>query len=135
MIGIKFMLGDTKTKPAQETTYADLVDHIDHMVSVVGIDHVAIGTDFTAATDESVRQRANEKINFIRRQFPGRYKGQRQAPAGFSRIQDLPNITGELVRRGYTDPDMEKLLGGNWIRVLTDIFNQGMSISKSGGYC
>jgi len=124
VIGVKFMLGDTVHKMAKDTTYADVVDHIDYIVNLVGIDHVGLGTDFTGTATESIRQETSRTIEVIRQQFPGRYLGERKGPAGFRSIEELPNITGELVRRGYRDDDIKKILGENWIRVLKVIWNE-----------
>jgi membrane dipeptidase len=68
----------------------DLVDHIDHAVSVIGVDHVGIASDFEGG---------------------GGVAGWRDASETF-------NVTLELVRRGYSDADIEKLWGGNMLRVL-----------------
>jgi membrane dipeptidase len=69
-----------------------LVDHIDHVARVAGIDHVGIGSDF-------------DGIQFL--------------PAGMNSAADLPKITDALMERGYTDEQLEKLLGGNLLRVFT----------------
>jgi membrane dipeptidase len=74
-------------------TVKDAVDHIDHVVQVIGIDHVGIGTDFDGG---------------------GGIEGCRTA-------SDMKNITIELVRRGYTKTDIEKIWGGNAMRVLRDV--------------
>jgi membrane dipeptidase len=71
-------------------TVKDAVDHIDHVVQVIGIDHVGIGTDFDGG---------------------GGIDGCRT-------VADMKNITIELVRRGYTKKDIEKIWGGNAMRVL-----------------
>ncbi len=71
-----------------------VIDHIDHIVAVAGIDHVGLGSDFasTFLTPEGVKD-----------------------AAGF------PNITAELVMRGYSDDDIRKILGENALRVLTAV--------------
>jgi membrane dipeptidase len=74
-------------------TVKDAVDHIDHVVQVIGIDHVGIGTDFDGG---------------------GGIEGCRTA-------SDMKNITIELVRRGYTKTDIEKIWGGNAMRVLREV--------------
>jgi membrane dipeptidase len=74
-------------KPA---TVKDIVDHIDHAVQVIGIDHVGIGTDFDGG---------------------GGVEGCRSAA-------DVKNITVELLRRGYSKTDIEKIWGGNIMRVM-----------------
>lgn len=73
---------------------ARLVDHIDHIVGLVGVDHVGVGSDFdgVSATLSDLRT-----------------------------IADLPNLTRELVRRGYSAADIEKILGGNILRVMTAV--------------
>ncbi len=68
-----------------------LVDHIDHIVKLVGIHHVGIGSDFD---------------------------GIQATLADLSSVADLPNLTRELQRRGYSESDIEKILGGNMLRVM-----------------
>jgi membrane dipeptidase len=71
-----------------------LIDHIDHMIKVAGVDHVGIGSDFD---------------------------GVECLPAGIDGIQDLPKITAELVKRGYSAEDLHKVLGGNLLRVFAEV--------------
>jgi len=68
-----------------------VVDHIDHVVKLVGIDHVGIGSDFD---------------------------GVQAVPADLRSVADLPNLTSELLRRGYSEGDIDKILGGNMLRVM-----------------
>ncbi|HEX8710124.1 MAG TPA: dipeptidase [Pyrinomonadaceae bacterium] len=75
-------------------TVSRLVDHIDHIVKLVGIDHVGIGSDFD---------------------------GIQATPTDLSTVADLPNLTIELLRRGYSAADIEKILGGNMLRVLEEM--------------
>lgn len=70
---------------------ARIVDHIDHIVKLVGIDHVGIGSDFD---------------------------GVQITTGDISTIADLPNLTRELLRRGYSESDVDKILGGNMLRVM-----------------
>ncbi len=70
-----------------------LVDHIDHIVRVAGIEHVGLGSDFDGV--------------FL-------------VPEGLDDVSKYPAITEELVRRGYGDEDVIKILGGNMLRVLED---------------
>ncbi|MDT4897646.1 MAG: rane dipeptidase [Acidobacteriota bacterium] len=71
-----------------------LVDHIDHIVKLVGIDHVGIGSDFD---------------------------GIQATPTDLATVADLPNLTMELVRRGYSEQDISKILGGNMLRVMEEV--------------
>jgi membrane dipeptidase len=81
-----------KLYPPVLATVQDVVDHIDHMVQVAGIDHVGIGTDFDGG---------------------GGVKG-------CFDVSEIPNITIELVRRGYSEKDIIKIWGGNFLRVLKE---------------
>ena len=72
---------------------SSLIDHIDHVVQVAGIDHVGLGSDFDG--------------------FP-------ILPEGLSSAADLPGITAALVERGYRADQLTKLLGGNLLRVFAD---------------
>jgi membrane dipeptidase len=73
---------------------ARIVDHIDHIVKLVGIDAVGIGSDFD---------------------------GIQAVPQDLSSVAELPNLTAELLRRGYTEGDIAKILGGNMLRVMEEV--------------
>jgi len=94
--------------PLPPLPLAKLIDHIDHIVKVAGIDHVGLGADFDGAND---------------------------FPEGARDVSMLPNITYELLKRGYSEPDIEKILGGNFLRVLAqaEILARKMSRTISGG--
>lgn len=68
-----------------------LIDHIDYIVKLVGVDYVGIGADFD---------------------------GSESAPQGLDGVQDYPKITQALVQRGYSKQDIFKILGGNFLRVF-----------------
>jgi membrane dipeptidase len=68
-----------------------LIDHIDHAVKVAGIDHVGLGSDFDGIST---------------------------CPVGLEDVSKLPLITEELVKRGYSDKDIRKILGGNLLRLV-----------------
>jgi len=76
--------------PGTTANVKDAVDHIDHVVKIIGIDHVGIGTDFDGGGGIE----------------------------GCIDVSEMPNITLELVRRGYSEDDIRKLWGGNLIRVF-----------------
>jgi membrane dipeptidase len=71
-----------------------LVDHIDHVVKLVGIDYVGIGSDFD---------------------------GVQSTLSDLATVEDLPNLTLELLRRGYSESDVDKILGGNILRVMEQV--------------
>jgi membrane dipeptidase len=68
-----------------------LIKHIDYIAKLIGVDHVGIGSDFDGA--ESY-------------------------PSGMDDVSDYPKITEELLKLGYTEKDIDKILGGNFLRVL-----------------
>jgi membrane dipeptidase len=74
-------------------TVSRIVDHIDHIVKLVGIDHVGIGSDFD---------------------------GVQATTADLATVADLPNLTKELLKRGYSESDVDKILGGNMLRVMEE---------------
>ena len=79
--------------PAELATVSDAVDHIDHIVELIGIDHVGIGTDFD---------------------------GGGELEDCFD-VSQMGNITLELVRRGYSASDIKKIWGGNLTRVFREV--------------
>ena len=81
----------------------DFVDHLDHAVKVAGIDHVGIGTDFDGGGG-----------------IPG-----------FNDDADSPNVTIELVRRGYTEAQIKKIWGGNLLRVWRDVEKVAARLQKT----
>src|SRR5437764_434978 len=94
--------------PLPPLPLSKLIDHIDHIVKVAGIDHVGLGADFDGAND---------------------------FPEGARDVSMLPNITYELLKRGYTEQDIDKILGGNFLRVFAqaETVARRMSRTISGG--
>jgi membrane dipeptidase len=85
-----------------------LIDHIDHIAKVAGIDHVGLGSDFDGVP------------------FTG-------LPEGMEDISKLPNITYELMKRGYSDPDIKKVLGENFLRVMTEVEHRAALMQSESG--
>jgi len=77
--------------PAPRATLAQVADHIDHIRKVAGIDHIGLGGDFDGIT---------------------------QVVAGLEDVSKYPDLTAELLKRGYSDEDVKKVLGLNVLRVL-----------------
>jgi membrane dipeptidase len=74
--------------------FSILIDHIDHIAKVAGVDHVGLGSDFDGITS---------------------------MPEGMDSAADLPKITEALMARGYSAADMHKILGGNLLRVFGEV--------------
>ena len=79
--------------PGERTTLQELVDHIDHVVELIGVDHVGIGTDFDGGGGVE----------------------------GCNDVSEMPNITEELLKRGYSEEDIQKIWGGNIMRVFSRV--------------
>jgi membrane dipeptidase len=75
--------------------FSVLIDHIDHIAKVAGVDHVGIGSDFDGISG--------------------------QLPEGIDSAADLPKITEALMARGYSAEDCRKILGGNLLRVFREV--------------
>jgi membrane dipeptidase len=71
-------------------TWERIIDHIDHAVKLVGADHVGLGSDFDGAN----------------------------MPEGMEDASKLPKITEALLRKGYSESDIRKILGENTLRIL-----------------
>jgi len=84
--------------PQDKATLRDLVDHIDHVVKIVGIDYVGIGTDFDGGG----------------------------GVIGCNDVSEMHHVTEELLRRGYSEPEIEKIWSGNLMRV----FGKVIEVSK-----
>jgi membrane dipeptidase len=80
--------------PLPPTPVSILIDHIDHVVKIAGIDHVGLGSDFDGGVT---------------------------LPEGITGVQDLPVITYELLKSGYNDADVKKILGGNFLRAFAEV--------------
>lgn len=74
-------------------SWEKIIDHIDHVAKIAGIDHVGLGSDFDGST----------------------------MPIGMEDVSKLPKITDALLKRGYSEQDVEKILGGNILRVMEQV--------------
>lgn len=101
---------------AEPTTMASLVDHIDHVAKLIGIEHVGIGTD----TDlYGYDQMAPDQYKMLKGSYKGSYGFRDKIDIeAFSGPHKMYNLTEELVRRGYNDADIRGVLGGNFRRLL-----------------
>jgi membrane dipeptidase len=75
--------------------FKELIDQIDHVAKVAGVDHVGLGSDFDGISG--------------------------QLPEGIDSVADLPKITAALMERGYSAEDCRKILGGNLLRVFREV--------------
>lgn len=106
--------------PGTDTTIETYVDHIDHAVKLMGIDHVGLSTDFPVRGIKSWATKENwydPRIKFYKKEYDVQW------PAWIPELDEperFRNLLPVLDRRGYTTGDMEKLLGQNWLRFFRD---------------
>ena len=106
-------------------TLDDFVDCIDYLVNLVGVDHVAIGTDSEASKGAyppelraSLRRAYSGTTGTFHQQFP-----QGSPLDGLEDgLGDWPNITRRLLERGYRPDDVRKIIGGNFFRVVQEVW-------------
>ncbi len=81
----------------------DVADHIAHAVKIAGVDHVGLGSDFDGVFD---------------------------LPAGLEDVSRLPDLTYELLRRGFSEEDVRKILGGNLLRLMEEVEQTGRALQR-----
>jgi membrane dipeptidase len=96
----------TKANPAPRATVGDTADHVDHIRKVAGIDHVGLGGDYDGITS---------------------------VPQGLEDVSTYPVLTAELLRRGYSDDDVKKVLGLNILRVMKAAEGVSAKLRKQRG--
>lgn len=82
-----------EANPRQWATLEQVADHIDHIRDFIGIDHIGLGGD---------------------------YDGMPPGPKGLEDVSGYPKLLAELMRRGYSDEDLKKIMGGNLLRVMRE---------------
>jgi membrane dipeptidase len=84
-----------ENNPFPYATLAQAVDHFDHVIKLVGVDHVGIGSDFDGVGDS--------------------------LPIGLKDVSNYPNLVAEFLRRGYSEEEIAGILGGNLLRVWSEV--------------
>lgn len=93
-----------KTHPSHYATIQQVADHIDHVKELVGVDHVGFGSDFDGVGDS--------------------------LPTGLKSVADYPNLIAELLKRGYTAAEIEKISSGNVLRVWQAVEDHAKSVAQ-----
>jgi membrane dipeptidase len=108
--GCQLLEGDRLTREAVEQGklprigYEKIIEHIDHAVKVAGADHVGLGSDFDGAN----------------------------MPYGMEDATKLPYITEALLKKGYSESDVKKILGENTLRVMSEVERVSRELNASG---
>src|SRR5262245_27927343 len=95
---------ERKGMTAPRATISQVADHIDHIRKVAGIDHIGLGGDFDGIT---------------------------QVVQGLEDVSKYPDLTAELLKRGYKDDDIKKILGLNVLRVMRQVEKVAASLQKT----
>jgi membrane dipeptidase len=96
-------------------TISRCVDHLAYVADLVGIDHIGLGTDFTEkelsiATTQAMSKLAMVDLSVLQ-----------SGIEGLSKIEELPHLTEEMVRRGFSEVEIRKILGENFLRVMKKV--------------
>jgi membrane dipeptidase len=107
--------------PKSETTIDDWLNHVDYIVDLVGVDHVGIGSDFYAFSLPPNLAKAIDKFMKVLG-----FKAQHRASfllkvQGFESYAEFPNFIEGLINRGYSDTEIKKLAGENFLRVFKQV--------------
>ncbi len=95
---------ERKGQTPPRATLSQVADHIDHIRKVAGIDHIGLGGDFDGIT---------------------------QVVLGLEDVSKYPDLTAELLKRGYSDDDIKKIIGGNVLRVMRAAEKVAASLQKT----
>lgn len=104
-----------------DSTVDDYVEAIDYVINLAGSDAVGIGTDFTQGHDRSFFDWITRDKGYARKltEF-----GEIINPAGMRSLGDFPNLTAAMVKAGWPETKIRKVMGENWLRVLSDVWGE-----------
>jgi membrane dipeptidase len=111
---------------SSKPTLDQFIAHIDALVKQVGIDHVGLGIDYYwgqagVSSDEAAMRLYKEWVS-SGAWGPSYPPPPHHYPDGIATPRTLPNLTRRLLERGYRDTDVKKVLGGNWMRVMRQVW-------------
>ena len=105
-----------------KSTLNDFIDVIDYLADMIGYDHVAVGTDFTEGQPKEwfdwILTGKSKKGPALNLNHP------LKNPEGIESTADFPNLTSALLNRGYSELNIQKIMGGNIMRVLSEVWEK-----------
>jgi len=119
LMGITVFATFYKTKDNTQPTIENLVDCIEYVVDLVGINHVGIGTDL----DEYMTK---QRWASYRRTFSKFVTPEAPYVRGLENVESYFNLTKGLVARGYSEQEIMKILGGNFLRIFKEVCGNGL---------
>jgi membrane dipeptidase len=114
----------------KDTTLFDYLDIVDYMINLIGIDHVGIGCDFTTGqTQEWFRWLFTGRNIDMVPEYPKEFRIEDEGetrvahyPKEFQTAADFPNLTRALLDRGYSERDIKKIMGENFLRLFQEVW-------------
>lgn len=118
VIGLTPYAAYNEPSPGVRPTLENYLDHLEYAIDVAGIDHIGLGTDFFEG-----KTAATWLTNSIYPEFKSDYATVNSRRAvGFENIMELPNVVNGLLKRGFSEEDIRKVLGGNFLRVFRQVW-------------
>jgi membrane dipeptidase len=107
-------------------TLDDWVRHVDHVANLIGVEHIAIGTDHNESADRAEwtwnSSKKSGRYPSVTAQMGDWYVYETRCAEGGSSVLDLPNVAQALGRLGFTDAELEGVLGGNFLRLCETVW-------------
>jgi membrane dipeptidase len=116
-----------KNQPGAGPTVEDYLDHLDYVVNMIGVDHVGIATDSGSTMNQAWLTQHSLEFNTAFPEIAGDYRAncvESGHPNGMPDLANLAPITEGLLRRGYADDDVKKIIGGNFLRHFRAIWGR-----------
>lgn len=103
------------------STIEDYVEAIQYVFNIVGEDSIGIGTDFTQGQDQQFFEYLTHDKGYARRLTNF---GKIVNPKGIRTLGEFPNLTEALLKHGFTESQVRKIMGENWVRILGDVWGE-----------
>jgi membrane dipeptidase len=113
-IGVNGHPAFCEVRPGMRPTLQDYLDIVDYLVHLVGTDHVSLGPDLFEGFTEWQANRWNRRYDELRNPWG--------TVEGLGRAADIPSITHGLLTRGYSDADVQKIIGLNLLRIFRTVW-------------
>jgi len=122
-----FVKRDPDTHTVLQATVDDVLAQIEYAVNLMGVDHVGVGTDMSTFAARTLELPRDSNIRWYRPLFPhvfgvGPTDRYDPYPIGLDSHAKMLNLTRGLVKKGYSDEDTQKIVGGNWLRLFEEVW-------------
>ena len=104
-----------------DSTIDDYAEAIEYVMNIVGEDAIGIGTDFTQGHGQDFFEYLTHDKGYARRLTNF---GKIINPLGIRTVGEFPNLTETLLKRGMSERTVRKVMGENWVRILSDVWHE-----------